>query len=339
MLLLRDGTIRAAMESADVVGGLEGMLSRPVDGSLELPARLTVDAAGGQGFLRLMPVIAYDTGYVGYKAMNYHPVHGVRYLISLISLEDGELLALLDADWITAYRTAATAAIAVKHLAPPDAGTLTVIGSGTQARALLRASSEVHRPRRVLVYSPTPANRKLFAEEMSAELGLSVEPVEDLPAALKSADVILSAHRAGATPLIYPDVVKKGALVCAISSVRPAHREVDASLWGCSRVVVDDLGHVLESGDGRAADALGLAGADKVAELWQVLRDPSRGRRSAEDRVLYKSVGTAEQDIALAAMVYARARSLGMGEELAEFPSRRPIQSRVLATADETRRN
>jgi len=328
MLLLRDEVIEAAMHSADVVDGLERMLGRPVQGALELPPRLTIHDAHSSGFLRLMPVIAYDTGYAGYKAMNFHPDFGVRYMISLISLADGEHVALLDADWITAHRTAATAAIAVRHLAPEKAETVTVIGSGTQARALLEAVTHVLTPRDVLVYSPTPDNRERFAVEMGERLGLHIEAASDPEEALNAADVVLSAYRANGTPVIHAEAVRPGALVCGISSVRPEHREVDVSLWQRSRVVVDDLVHVRESGDGRAAAELELTGDGDVVELWQLLQDPSLCRRSPSECALFKSVGTAEQDIALAALVIERCRELSLGEDLGDFPSLRPIQSR-----------
>lgn len=327
MLLLRDDVIRASMESVDTIEGLERMLARPVAGALELPNRLTVEDQRTKGFVRLMLCIAYDTGYAGYKAMNFHPEHGVRYMIALISLADGELVALLDADWITAHRTAATAAIAVKHLAPADAETITVIGSGTQARALLAATAETLTPRRVIVYSPTAANRERFATEVGEQLGLPIDAADDPATALAAADIVLSAHRAGREPVIHADSVRPGALVCGISSVRPEHREVDVSLWRSARVVVDDLEHVRVSGDGRVAGEAGLTGEDDVAELWQVLQDPSRGRRSAEETVLFKSVGTAEQDVALAALVMRHAREHGLGEEIDSFPALRPIQS------------
>lgn len=327
MLLLRDDDIRAAMESADIIDGLEPMLARAVDDGLELPPRLTIDDARTQAFLRLMPVIAHATGFAGYKAMNFHPEHGVRYMISLIALSDGRLVALLDADWITAYRTAATAAIAVRHLAPSCAETVAVIGSGTQARALLETTAQVLTPQRVLVWSPTRDNRELFAAELGQQLELPIEAAGDLDGALAPADVVLSAFRAGSSPVIYGDAARTGALVCGISSVRPQHREVDISLWQSSRVVVDDLVHVRESGDGRAALEHGLATDGDVAELWEVLRDPARGRRSDSERVLFKSVGTAEQDVALAALVLRRAQALGLGEDLGEFPARRPIQT------------
>lgn len=333
MLLLRDADVRAATASDDVLPRMEAMLSRPVDGGLELPGRLTIDATRAKGWLRLMPVIAYDVGYAGYKAMNFHPDHGVRYVISLISLETGEVVALLDADWITAYRTAATSAIAARHLARPHAECVTVIGSGTQARALLEATAEVMTPRRVVVHSPTRENRERFAAEMGERLGLTIEAEEERDRALACGDVVLSAFRAGGSPVIQADALAPGAVVCGISSVRPEHREVDVSVWEASRVVVDDLAHVWESGDGRAAAEAGLDATQEAVELWQVLRDPALGRRSDDERVLFKSVGTAEQDVALAAIALERAVARGLGQELEDFPSLRPIQSRVTTTA------
>jgi alanine dehydrogenase len=273
-----------------------------------------------------MPVIAYDTGFAGYKAMNFHPDHGVRYMIAMIALADGELVALLDADWVTATRTAVTAAIAVRHLARSGADRVAVVGSGTQARALLEATAAVLTPSQVLVHSPTAANREKFAGEMAGQLGVPVLPVDRLEDALEASDIVLSAFRAKGSPVIHGDAIRAGTLVCGISAVRPGHREIDMSLWGISRVVVDDLKHVCESGDGRAAVERGLT--DDVPELWQVLRDPSLGRRDDDERVLFKSVGTAEQDIALAAIVVERAQALGLGEQLGEFPALRPIQGR-----------
>jgi len=327
MLLLRDACIREAMEAVNAIDGLERMLARPVAGALELPPRLTIEDKRSKGFLRLMPCIAYDTGYAGFKAMNMHPEHGVRYMIALISLQDGALVALLDADWITAYRTAATAAIAVRHLAPSATETLTVIGSGTQARALLQATLQTITPRQVLVHSPTAENRERFADQVGEQLGLSIEPVADAAEALAAADVILSAYRAGSAPTIHAGDTRAGSLVCGISSVRPEHREVDVSLWRSSRVIVDDRAHVRESGDGRAATELGLTADGDVTELWELLQDPRRGRSSDDERVLFKSVGTAEQDIALAALVMERAQTLGLGQEITDFPAVRPIQN------------
>jgi alanine dehydrogenase len=325
MLLLRDKDIQTAAASINLLDDLEHMLGRSGEGVLEMPARTTISDAQG-GFMRLMPAISPHIGYAGFKAMNLHAEHGVRYVITLISLETGEHVAMLDADWITAYRTAATAAIAVRRLKPAEVETVAMIGSGTQARALLDAAAPVLNAKRVLVFSPTTENREKFAREASVELRLDVQAVGSAQLAVRSSDVVLSAFRAKTTPVIQVEDVRPGAMVCGISSVRAHHREVDASLWLDSRVVVDDLPHVLESGDGVAALKHG-ANEKAISELWQVLRDPKFGRHAEDERVLFKSVGTAEQDIALAALVFKQAKNSGLGEDLGDFPALRPIQS------------
>jgi ornithine cyclodeaminase/alanine dehydrogenase len=249
-------------------------------------------------------------------------------MITLTSLATGELVSLLDADWITAHRTAVTAAIAVKHLARRDASRVAVIGSGTQARELLAATAQVMTMTQVEVFSPTARNREAFAGDMESALQVPVRPTGDAERAIRSADVVLSAFRAGTSPVIRADMVTPGTTICGISSVRPKNREVDTELWRRSRVVVDDLEHVRESGDGRAAAEHGLASGQDVAELWQVLQGAEQGRGADDDIVMFKSVGTAEQDIALAALVLDRARELGYGETVHGFPATRPIQSR-----------
>ncbi|OBR50038.1 ornithine cyclodeaminase family protein [Paraburkholderia tropica] len=327
MLLIREAAIHAAMEGVNIIDDLERLLARPGEDALELPPRLTINDSLG-GFLRMMPAICYGIGYSGLKTMNLHPQHGVRYVIQLIRISDGATVAMMDANWITAYRTAAAAAIAARHLKPPVAETIAVIGSGVQARALLDAASGVLDAKRVLICSPTAVNRERFAADAASRLkGVEVQPVADSRAAIAEADVVLSGFRAKDKPVVFAEDLKRGALVCGISSVRPQHREVDLSVWETSRVVTDDLDHVLESGDGQLAEQAGLTGSERVVELWQVLRDSSLGRRSADETVLYKSVGTAEQDIALASLVYERVVSLGLGEDLGEFPALRPIQS------------
>ncbi|MBC2664233.1 ornithine cyclodeaminase family protein [Novosphingobium flavum] len=327
MLLIREAAIQAAMQGVDIIGGLERLLARPGEDELELPPRLTINDRMG-GFLRMMPAICYGIGYSGVKTMNLHAQQGVRYMIQLIRIADGATVALMDANWITAYRTAAAAAIAAKHLKPAKAETITVIGSGVQARALLDSTLQVVPVKRVWISSPTAANRERMAADMAALFpDVEIAPADDSAAAIGAADIVLSGYRAKNFPVIFAKDLKPGALVCGISSVRPQHREVDVSIWADSRVVADDIEHVLESGDGRLAAEKGLVGPGRVIELWEVLRNPALGRRSAGETVLYKAVGTAEQDIALAAIVYDRVVALGLGEDLGDFPECRPIQS------------
>jgi ornithine cyclodeaminase/alanine dehydrogenase-like protein (mu-crystallin family) len=103
--------------------------------------------------------------------------------------------------------------------------------------------------------------------------------------------------------------------------VRPEAREVDDQVWSkCAQVVVDDLDGVLESGDGASAVANGCFDFGNARELWEI--DPRANLRRRDDELtMFKSVGAATQDLAVAAVAYRLARERGIGEEVKDFPS------------------
>src|ERR1700733_15034341 len=115
---------------------------------------------------------------MGFKAMHSTPGVGVGYFVDLYDLPSGELLAMMDADWLTAQRTAATAAIGVDVLAPETVRTVGVLGSGDQARSMLIAASKVRHLGQINVFSPTPAHRQAFADAIGREQGLNIKAVE-----------------------------------------------------------------------------------------------------------------------------------------------------------------
>jgi ornithine cyclodeaminase/alanine dehydrogenase-like protein (mu-crystallin family) len=112
--------------------------------------------------------------------------------------------------------------------------------------------------------------------------------------------------------------------ITAISSVRPEARELEDLIWRVAHVVgVDDREHAFESGDGKSALRSGAITRDKAAELWELLSARRTGRRSASEITLFKSVGTAVQDLAVANAIFQRAKLAGRGRELGDFPSAR----------------
>jgi ornithine cyclodeaminase/alanine dehydrogenase len=294
------------------------------DGQVQLAPRTTTDSASGLGWLRLMPVILNGSKLMGYKAMHSTPGVGVRYVVMLYDLATGELLAAIDADWLTLQRTSATAAIGVDLLANPQIASVGLLGSSEQARAILSAVSRVRTLPRVKVFSPTLENRRRFAETMSRALDLDVVPVDSAQDAVTGSDLVLSMFRAGRTPIIDAGWIAPGAHISAASSVRPDARELMDEVWRCCTVVsVDDKTHAFESGDGVSALSSGSVMVDQVAGIWEILNGSRLGRSSARDVTLFKSVGTGLEDLALAAAVYRRAGERGIGQDLGAFPRAR----------------
>jgi ornithine cyclodeaminase/alanine dehydrogenase-like protein (mu-crystallin family) len=232
---------------------------------------------------------------------------------------------MMDADWLTAQRTAATAAIGVDVLAPETVRTVGVLGSGDQARSMLIAASKVRHLAQINVFSPTPAHRQAFAEAIGREQGLNIKPVERPEQAVAGCDLLLSVFRAGKEPAVSADWITPGMHICAASSVRPAARELEDDIWRKAAVVaVDDRAHAFESGDGRSAIASRAFDPERAVELWELASGKQRGRTTDSDITLFKSVGTALQDLAIANAIYLRAKQRGVGRDVGNFPKMRP---------------
>jgi alanine dehydrogenase len=326
MLLLEHDNIAGLLAPEEIIAALRDVLLEQSKGLVQVPPRTTVDSSSGFGWLRTMPAVLNGSKVMGFKAMHSTPGVGVGYFVNLYDLPSGELLAMMDADWLTAQRTAATAAIGVDMLASKTIRTAGVLGSGEQARSMLIAASKVRHLAHVNVYSPTPAHRQSFAETIGREHGLNIRPVEQPQQAVVGCDLLLSVFRAGSRPVVCSDWITAGMHICAASSVRPAARELEDGIWGKAAVVaVDDRAHAFESGDGKSAIASQSFAAERAVELWELVSGQHRGRSNDTDITLFKSVGTALQDLAIAKAIYLRARQKGLGRELGRFPRMRPL--------------
>jgi alanine dehydrogenase len=322
VLILRDDHLRRILSVEDAIDALTEMHLEQAAGAIEMPERVTVDAVGGS-FLRVMPAVHNRSGVMGFKYMNVTPQVGARYAIAVIGIADGALQALVDADFLTTLRTSATAAIATKLMAPPEIEELGLLGSSYQAEGLVAAMAAVRTIPRIRVFSPNPERRQQFARRVADETGIEVQAVDSAHDAIRSADLICGAFRAPGKPAIAAADLRPGAHVNSLSSVRPQAREVADDVWqACSLVVVDHRDGVAASGDGLSVARSGAFDLARAPELWEVVRDGG-ARRDDGKVTMFKSVGAATQDLAVAALAYRLAVERGVGEEIADFPQLR----------------
>jgi alanine dehydrogenase len=322
MLILRNEDLVEMLTMNAAIDALQRMLSDQAARTIALPQRSMLDVDNGS-LLRLMPVAHNARGIMGFKALNHVPDIGTRSFVCLMNLTSGEVIALIDAKYITTLRTSALVAIATNLFAPEAIEAMALLGSGSLAEAVLNAIFSIRTIPYVSVYSPTPAHRTEFARSMSAKLGIDVRAVDSPQAAIRPANLVCGAFRAGLTPVIEAIDLRPDAHVNSVSSVGPNAREVAADVWRmCSSVCVDHRDAVAQSGDGASVLRDHPFDLERAPELWEVVRD---GRcRSPHDGVtMFKSVGAATQDIALAMLAYDIAADRGMGEQIADFPSLR----------------
>lgn len=260
--------------------------------------RVRIDA--GQTKLSMMGAIIPGLHAAGAKI--YTTINGkFTFVVVLFSADDGALLAVMEGDSMTEYRTAAVTALAADALARPDAKTLAVFGTGAQARAHVPALLAVRSFSKILVVGID--NPDAFAAEISRKYGVACS-VAGAEEAASQADVLLTATRS-LVPLFDGGSVKPGAFVAAIGSSKPDTREVDDHLVRrAARIVVEWKSQArMEAGDLLLCEA-GCFDWDNVVELGQLVGPAAVFRRSDDDIILYKAIGVGLEDVALAEFIY-----------------------------------
>lgn len=254
--------------------------------------------------LLLMP--AWNAEIIITKLVTVIPIadHTVRATVLVLDRASGAPLALMDGEAITLRRTAATSALAARRLARADAHTLLVVGNGRLAPWMVRAHAAL-RPglRRVMLWARRPTAAQALAAQLSAE-GLPVEAVVDLDAALPQAHIVCCATTSR-EPIVRGEKLASGTHLDLVGGFKPDMREVDDAAVARSRIVVDTYtGALVEAGDLHQPLARGVIGREAiVADLAEILRGTRAGRRSDDDITLFKSVGTALEDLAATQLI------------------------------------
>jgi alanine dehydrogenase len=252
-----------------------------------------------------------------------------HFFLPLFDAESGDPLALLDGASMNPFKTGAAGAVGVDALAREDASSLTLIGSGSQARGQLRATATVRDLDTVDVFSPTADHRESFAAEMDAQLDAAVTAVESVETAIAGADVVITATTAS-EPVFDGDLLEPGTHVTAMGQYDPQRREVDATTVARSTYVPDLLGR-LDQDAGAYIQAVdeGAIDDDHVhAELGDVVAGTAPGRTDDDDITLFDSGGTGIETVAAAHLLYERAVDAGLGEELDFSPASEALTGR-----------
>lgn len=239
----------------------------------------------------------------------------IQGVVGLFDATNGVLLALLDSASITAFRTAAATAVAVRYLSPPGATTLALAGCGAQARLQVEMVARVRTLTRILVADRNPDARARLADELGPQLDLPVIEVEDFPAAARSADIVITCTPSIA-PLLHPGDLRAGTVVAAVGADSEHKSEIHPDLLASAWVVTDSTAQCAQIGDLHHAVSAGTMGtADVYAELAQVVAGGMPAPDGAERPVIFDSTGLPFQDVVTAALLYERAVAAGIGVE------------------------
>jgi alanine dehydrogenase len=318
-LLLKRSDVAALLGIEECMLAVEQSFTLYAEGKVTPPGILGIPVQDG-GFHIKAGLLDLGRTYFAAKTNANFPQNRKRFglpliqgIVLLCDAETGFPLALMDSMELTVIRTGAATGVAAKYLARPDASVAMICGCGNQGRISLRALAQVRPLTRAYAWDIDGRQAQQFADELSKELGIEIEAVNELADAVQASHICVTC-----TPskqyFLNREYVSPGTFIAAVGADNEEKQELDPALFTANKVVVDLLEQCATIGDLHHALNLELlTKADVHGELGEVIAGKKAGRTSDDEIIIFDSTGTALQDVAAAAMVYERAVSAGIG--------------------------
>ncbi len=330
MLLLTRTDVESVLDMHECIQRVEEGFAALNRGHVTMPQRAATPIEPHNGLHLSMPAyIAGDPGTLSVKIVTVYPENPsshslpmVQGVLLLYAAATGTLLAMIDAEHITAMRTGASSGVATKYMARNNARCVALFGAGAQASAQLEAVCTVREITYATVTTRTGTQDAEFAAAMRQRFNIEVQPTSDAHTALEQADIVCMATNSH-VPIYDGAWLQPGTHINAIGAYRRNMREVDTTTIRRSRIIVDN--HVAaqaEAGDILLAIAESESSASPITyahiagELGDVVLGKVAGRTSPTEITLFKSVGLAMQDAVTADLVYHRALAAGIGQHV-----------------------
>lgn len=318
-LLLTEADVRKILTMPLALEAVEQSFRHLADGSAVLHSRQRLHNPG-KSYLHYMAAGDSTTGYMGLKIYTSSR-HGLRFLIPLFSVTSGDLIALIEGDYLGQMRTGAASGVATKFLANPEAQAVGIIGTGSQARTQLEAVAHVRKIERVKAFGRDAQRREEFARVMTSRLQVEVRPAGSAEEVVRDADIVITATTS-TEPVLLGTWLKAGVHINAIGANFPQKRELDdEAVRRASLIAVDSL----EQSKTEAGDLIQAFGNESsrwgaVRELAEIAAGKVPGRREAAEVTIFKSNGIAIEDIVVGGRLYEIARKQSIGNEVEMWP-------------------
>ena len=315
-LLLSEADVKSLLTMPIALEAVEASFRRLAGGTAILQPRRRLHIPG-KSYLHYMAAADATTGYMGQK-MYTSARGGLRFLVPLFHADSGDLLALIEADYLGQVRTGAASGVATRFMARADACHVGIIGTGLQAQTQLEAVALVRKLESIRAFGRDPARREQFSNDMSARLNIPVRAVASAQEAVQDADVVITSTTA-TDPVLDGRWLRSGTHINAIGANFPQKRELDEEAIHRADIIAVDS---REQSKLEAGDLIHVFGTDdaqwnRVHELAGIVAGKIPGRSSPAQITLFKSNGIATEDIVTAGRLYELARQRGIGKEIA----------------------
>jgi len=322
MRLLSDKDIRQSITIPEAIETAEVAFSQLSSGKAIVPKRTHLPI-NDKKLAIFMPAFLPSIGALGVKILSYFPDNFKRNfplingIVILFDIENGKILSLMDARYLTTLRTAAATALATKILANEDAKVLGIFGAGVQTRTQILTHLEVKKIHTVKIYDIKHEKAESLVKELKRQnckscrflhVGKPKEVVEE-------SDILITATTS-TSPVFNGRDLKEGVHINAIGSFTSNSRELDDLTIKKAKIVVDSLEMALsEAGDIIIPMKSGLISDVNIyGEIGEIVLGKKKGRESQKEITLFKSVGLAIQDISIAKRIFQNAEKRNIGK-------------------------
>jgi ornithine cyclodeaminase/alanine dehydrogenase len=313
LYLSQADVVSVGLTMAEIIDALEQMFHEKGEGRVEMPPKPGIHTMP-DAFIHAMPAYIPALKSAGMKWVGGYPENskrGLPYITGLLILNDAETgipLAVMDCVWITAKRTGAATAVAAKYLARPDSEVVGILGCGVQGQSNLEALDVLFPLKRVFAYDVDAEAQQRYVEEMSAQFGLEVVPVQEPKQAVVGCDIVVTAgpilHVPHAT--IQPGWFEAGAFASLVDFDSYWHSD---AMREANKFCTDDvpqLVHYREVGYFQDIPPI-------HADLGELVTGRKPGRETDTERTMACNLGLALDDMATAPLIYSRALKQDVG--------------------------
>lgn len=304
---------RELLTTDDVVAEIERVIAWDAAGRVRWPSPRNMNMRDRfENHYHLKACILDELSVAGFRLVSHNATDetsqdATRFVV-LVDVESSRPLAFIDETWTYAQRTVASIVMAAKRLAREDAGTLALVGAGRLATTALEYYARLFKLREVRIASRRPETRAALAKRASEQYGLKATPAESIEAAVRGADLVLTATNS-ASGMLQDAWIAPGAVVAALDSAEPGREFAEKA----------DL-FVVDSREQLQKELIELFGADAPgwvdASVAEVVSGKHPGRTSPQQRVLIVTQGMASQDVALAYVAYKKALERKIGQSM-----------------------
>ena len=324
-LVLNSEEVQSILTMQACVGIMSDAFKALDAGLSQQPLRSLMWLPSKKGLLGMMPGYTGEKNIFGIKSVSVFPenykkgISSHQGVILLYEGDTGRLIAVLDAEEITAVRTAAVSALATDILARKNAGVLAILGAGVQGHQHLRSISLVRDLSKVFIWDVVDDYTRAFVESESGRFDTEIVATRTAEEAVADADIICTVTPAR-EPILMLNWVKAGAHINAVGACTPNQQELESTLVARSKLYTDCRESLFnEPGDFLIPKQKGLITEDHViGELGELLNGKVKGRESTDDITLFKSLGLAIEDLTAGYFVYEKAleRNIGTSVDL-----------------------